>query len=74
MSKDKVAELVIQNWKGGLFEVTSVPAHQKNPELGERPLFRSQHVLMDHQDAASVKAGDKVTLMKWGNVRILAVE
>lgn len=31
VSKDKVAELYISNWKGPAFEVVSVPAHQKNP-------------------------------------------
>jgi len=30
-----------------MLNVMSVPMHQKNPELGDRPLFRSGTLLME---------------------------
>lgn len=72
---DKHAEIRILNWKGGdAVEVVSVPMHQKVPQLGDRPLFRSSTLLVEHEDAASLKVDEKVTLMKWGNVKIQSIE
>lgn len=52
----------------------SVPMHQKVPELGDRPLFRSANLIVEYEDAASLKVDEKITLMKWGNVKILSME
>ena len=71
---DKIATLHIVNWNSTTVDVLSVPAHQKNPELGDRPLFRSANLYMENEDAVTLKADEKVTLMKWGNVKILTVE
>ena len=42
-----------------------------NLPFGERPLWKSSKVLVDFADADTlIKAGEKVTLMNWGNVMI----
>lgn len=48
--------------------------HQKVPELGDRPLFRSATLIIENEDAASFAVDEKITLMKWGNVKILSIE
>lgn len=42
-----------------------------NPELGERPLWKSNEVLVEFDDADQlVVVGEKITLMNWGNFQI----
>lgn len=54
--------------------MVTVPMHQKVPELGDRPLFRSATLLIEEEDAKSFKVDEKITLMKWGNVKVLSIE
>jgi len=44
--------------------------HPKNVEMGNRPLFKSKNVLIEYDDAKSIAEGEKITLMKWGNIKI----
>ena len=46
------------------------PRHKQLPELGEKPFFRTNAVLMDAEDIALIKEGDEVTLMDWCNAFI----
>jgi glutamyl-tRNA synthetase len=48
----------------------TVPIHPQKPELGSRLMRRAQQVLLDAIDAAVLKEGDTVTLLRWGNVII----
>ena len=52
----------------------STPKHQKNAELGDRPLFKSANAFLENDDALTFVVGEKVTLMRWGNVRIVAID
>lgn len=74
IGKDNVATLRIVNWNGSEIDVKSVPKHAKAPELGERPLFRSANTFIENEDAQTFVVGEKVTLMRWGNVRITSIE
>ena len=42
--------------------------------MGYRPLFKSNKLYIDYDDAKDLKEEEKVTLMKWGNVLIKKVE
>jgi len=49
----------------------TVEQNKLNKNLGTRPLWRSKNVLIEFDDAETLlKAGEKVTLMNWGNVLI----
>jgi glutamyl-tRNA synthetase len=74
LGKDNIAIVKIVNWAGGALDVESIPKHQKNLELGERPLFRSANLFIENEDAADLKPDEKVTLMKWGNIQLVSVE
>lgn len=53
VGSDQVATLTITNYKGTGVNSYSVPLHQKNPALGERPIFRSANLLLENDDALS---------------------
>ena len=50
------------------------PLHPKNAEVGTDPVIFYNKVLLEYQDASTVQLGEKITLMKWGNVTIDAIE
>lgn len=41
--------------------------HKKNPDVGEKDLLLASTVLIDQDDAATLKEGEEFTLMDWGN-------
>lgn len=56
-------------------EAVTVPMSKLNLQLGERPLWRTNNVLLDFVDVDTLlKEGEKVTLMNWGNVMINSKE
>lgn len=56
-------------------EAFTVPMSKLNLALGERPLWRSNNVLLDFVDADKLlKVGEKFTLMNWGNVMVNSKE
>lgn len=52
----------------------SVPLFPLLPEKGSRVCRRYNVVYIDQEDAAAVKEGDEVTFLRWGNMRITAIE
>lgn len=52
----------------------SHPLHQKNASLGTKEVHYFSRVLLEKADAETVQPGEKITLMKWGNVVITGVE
>lgn len=50
--------------------VTTHPVHPKNAELGNKPVFHSNKLWLESDDVKNIKEGEKVTLMKFGNVMI----
>lgn len=71
VGKHGIATLTITNFDGPENQVVTVPMHPKNAELGQRPLFRGSVLYLEAQDANDIKEGEKITLMRWGNVQIL---
>lgn len=51
-------------------EIRDVPRHKKNPELGNKAVRYFNQVWIEGADAASLKEGEEVTLMDWGNAII----
>jgi len=68
ISKEKTCKLLVKN--GPELCSISVPVHPKNAELGQRPVFKSKNIILEFDDAKDIAEGDKITLMKWGNVVI----
>ena len=67
---EMASRLIITNVPENPVVVTALK-NKLNPDFGERPLWRSNSVLLDFVDADTlVKEGEKVTLMNWGNVMI----
>ena len=54
--------------------VESHPLHQKNASLGNCDVSYFNRVLLENDDAATLVAGEKITLMKWGNVVVHSIE
>lgn len=71
---EKASRIVIENVSNEP-EAVTVPMSKLNPALGERPLWKTNNVLVDFVDADTLlKQGEKVTLMNWGNVLIKTKE
>ena len=72
IAKEKIAHLFLVN---GPAEVTlvTVPLHQQNASLGNKVIYHSKKLLLEQEDAATLVVGEKITLMKWGNAKILSI-
>ncbi|VEU21249.1 DEKNAAC102193 [Brettanomyces naardenensis] len=46
------------------------PKHKKNPKIGDKDVWYSSNLLLEQADAASLKEGEEVTFMDWGNAII----
>jgi len=46
------------------------PKHPKNTDAGTKPVYYSNNVLIEGEDAKTMKEGDLVTFINWGNLRI----
>jgi len=55
-------------------ETVTAPLHNKNAEVGTKQTVRSRVVYLEGADAATVKEGEEVTLLSWGNVLINKIE
>lgn len=51
-------------------EARSQALHQKNDSLGSKAVIYGRELLIEKDDAIAIELGEKVTLMKWGNVTI----
>lgn len=49
------------------------PLHPKLTDLGTCPITYFNKILLEHDDAKTLEVNEKVTLMKWGNVKILEI-
>lgn len=72
IASDRIAHVLLIN---GPKEVTmdSVPMSQQNANLGNKVIYRSRKIMIEKEDAASLKVDEKITLMKWGNARIVKI-
>jgi len=55
-------------------EARSQPLHPKNDSVGSKAVIYGRDLWIERDDAASIEVGEKVTLMKWGNVTITKKE
>ncbi|KAG0749319.1 hypothetical protein G6F16_001108 [Rhizopus arrhizus] len=54
-------------------EVKEVPIHKKNLTLGNKKTHYGPKIYLDQEDAKSLKEGEEITLMDWGNVFVRKV-
>ena len=70
VKKDKACRLLVANVPAEP-EAVTVPLSKLNVQLGDRPLWKTNNILLDFADVDTlIKEGDKVTLMNWGNFMI----
>ena len=67
--KDTAVKLTISNGPDSP-EATMHPLHMKNPALGNKPVMFSKNLLLEKEDAKTLEANQKVTMMKLGNIMI----
>lgn len=50
-------------------QITSevIDLNPKIKELGQRSIYKSNKVIIELDDAKTIKEGEKITLVKWGN-------
>ena len=58
------------NIKGIKAESAKVDKHPKDPEVGQKTVWRGPTVLIDGADAEVLKEGENTTFINWGNVTI----
>jgi glutamyl-tRNA synthetase len=51
-------------------EAKSHPLHPKNADVGSKAVIYGRDVFVEKDDASAIEVGEKVTLMKWGNVTV----
>jgi glutamyl-tRNA synthetase len=70
--KDAAVPVIIS---GGPTEpVTELkPKHKKNPDLGDKKIIYSSRILIDQDDAKTLKDNEEFTLMDWGNAIVTAI-
>jgi len=49
------------------------PKHPKNAEVGQKEVYYSSRAFVEGEDAQTMKEGDLVTFINWGNIRISKV-
>eukprot|EP01039_Chlorochromonas_danica_P002859 gene2859-3123_t len=52
----------------------TVQIHPQKAELGTRVMRRGRVVLIDQIDAVTYSVGEEITLLRWGNVKLSAIE
>lgn len=67
--KSTACRLFIENGPD-VSEARSQALHQKNDLLGSKAVVYGKELLIERDDASAIEVGEKVTLMKWGNVTI----
>jgi glutamyl-tRNA synthetase len=70
VSVNKASRIIVTNGPKEP-EVITIPNNKLNLELGERPLWKSNELLVEFDDADQlIVVGEKITLMNWGNFMI----
>jgi len=65
--KEKVVPVTV---KGVQESSAQYPKHPKNSEMGEKEVYYSSEAFMEGEDANTLKEGDLVTFINWGNLRV----
>ncbi|KAL3874337.1 hypothetical protein ACJMK2_037366 [Sinanodonta woodiana] len=67
------ADIVPVHVKGATDSHQQVPKHPKNEDIGMKTIWMSDLVYIDGADANVLSENEIVTLINWGNVRILKI-
>ena len=51
-----------------------VPNHPKDKTLGVSSVIIGPEVMLERTDAEEIKEGEEITLMRWGNVKVNAIQ
>jgi len=51
-----------------------VQLHPKDKSIGNKELLFSNKILMEKEDLLNCKEGEKITLMKWGNAKVISLK
>jgi hypothetical protein len=73
IKKENACKLIIENGPETT-EAQSHPLHPKDAAIGSKAVLYSKVVLIEKEDAQTIQEGEKITLMKWGNVTITKKE
>jgi glutamyl-tRNA synthetase len=73
VNDDQKVKIVIENVEDKVSGHT-VQLHPQKPEHGTRVMRRGKYLWLDQIDAKMVKLGEDVTLLRWGNIKIKAIE
>lgn len=70
---DSAVELHVTNYSD---EPVGIPVllHPQRPEMGNKTVLTCSRVLLEREDAGEIADGEEVTLMRWGNVIVDAVQ
>jgi glutamyl-tRNA synthetase len=68
VSKSSAIRLVIENGPEEV-EAKSAELHPKN-KIGTKAVMYGKELYIEREDAVGIEEGEKITLMKWGNVTI----
>ena len=71
--KSTLSKLIVDNGPDQI-EAQSHPLHPKNASIGTKAVVYGKEVWIERDDAAHIKEGEKITLMKWGNVTITQIQ
>ncbi|KAJ9062224.1 glutamate--tRNA ligase [Entomophthora muscae] len=69
---DRIVPVKITGHEGP--DSKEIPRHKKNLELGNKVTSFSSNILLEHEDAKDLSAGEEVTLMDWGNAIVEEVK
>ncbi|XP_059610476.1 bifunctional glutamate/proline--tRNA ligase [Phlebotomus argentipes] len=61
---------VVVNVEGAKKDVVEVPAHPKNESVGMKKVDLGPKILIDYDDAETLKEGENATFINWGNLLI----
>lgn len=71
--KETACKIIIENGPDTI-EAQSHPLHPKDPTIGTKSVIYAKELLIEKDDAVAINEGEKITLMKWGNVTVTKKE
>lgn len=73
LNQENICKVILTNGPAEPYTAKQ-PRHKKNPELGEKDTAYASSIFIEQEDAASLEAGEEVTLMDWGNMIVDSVQ
>jgi len=73
ISKDNNVKIHLKGM-GDEVAMLETEVHPKDPSMGKKKISLFKRVMVERSDASKMKAGTRVTLMRWGNIKVDSVE